>query len=267
MGFPVAALRAGLVAALAAFVVAWPIAARASAVAQHEHYRAELVPESRAPAPGRTLTMALHIALKPGWHIYWSNPGDTGYAPAVSWTMPPGFTAGPVVHPAPVRLVLAGLASFVHEGDTVLLQDLRLPDGLAAGTALPLTAHLDLLVCSESACVPDPVDLDMALTSGTGAHDSGASALFTRARGALPKSAGQGAEYAVTPHGLEVIVPGLTSNQVAFFVEQPGAVKSTAAVTAKAVAGGVQITVLRGDGDIPAVLSGVVTGGGQSFAF
>ena len=254
-------------ALLALIGLALPFAARAGATADHEHYRAELVPETRAPAPGRAVTMALHIALRPGWHIYWSNPGDTGYAPAVTWTMPPGLTAGPVVHPAPSRLELSGLVSFVHEGDTVLLQDLQLPAGIAPGTALPLTAHLDLLVCSEGSCVPDPVDLDIALTSGAGVPDSSVAALFAKARGALPKSVGTGAEFAVTPQGLALFVPGVSPEQLALFVDQPGAAKSAAAITAKLVEGGVQITVPRGDGDVPPVLSGVVTSGGKALTF
>ena len=254
-------------ALLAAIGLAVPLAAQAGSAADHEHYRAELVPETRAPAPGRVVTMALHIALKPGWHIYWSNPGDTGYAPAVTWTMPSGLAAGQVMHPAPLRLELAGLVSYVHEGDTVLLQDLQLPAGMAAGTALPLTAHLDLLVCSEGSCVPDPVDLDFTLTSGTGAPDSSVAALFAKARGALPQSIGAGAQYAVTGHGLELFVPGLTSDKIALFVDQSGAAKAATAAAVKAVEGGIQITVPRGDGDVPATLSGVITSGGKAWAF
>ena len=266
-GFLIANWRAALLAVFAGLALNLPMAARAADTAEHEHYRAVLVPETRAPAPGRAVTMALHIVLKPGWHIYWSNPGDTGYAPAVSWTMPPGFATGPVAHPAPTRLELGGLVSYVHDGDTVLLQDLRLPGGLAAGTALPLTAHLDLLVCSESACLPDPVDLGITLTSGAGAPDASTAALFAKARAALPKSLGAGAEFAVTPHGLDLFVPGVSPGRLALFVDQPGAAKLAATVTAKAVAGGSQITVPRGDGDVPAILSGVIVSDGKALSF
>ncbi|MFM9936674.1 MAG: protein-disulfide reductase DsbD family protein [Novosphingobium sp.] len=270
MVFAIAAWCRAIFAAGAALALGLPILAQAQASADHAHYRAELVPETRAPAPGKRVAVALHIALKQGWHIYWSNPGDTGYAPAVTWTMPPGLTAGPVAHPAPVRLELAGLVSFVHEGDTVLLQDLQLPAGIAAGTALPLTAHLDLLVCSESTCVPDPVDLALTLTAGTGAADPAAATLFSAARRTLPKATGAGAEFAVTPGGLQVSLPSLAAaspGPLALFVDQPGAVKPAATLAPTLVDGGLQITVPRGDGDVPPVLSGVITAGKQSYAF
>lgn len=176
-----------LLVLVAALLLGTP--ALAAEAADHEHYRAELVAESREPAAGSTVTAAFRISLKDGWHIYGPNPGDTGYAPAVTWDAPAGTTEGELRHPPTKRLVLSGLVSNVHEGNVVLLQDLHLPKGLAAGTALPLTAHLDLLVCSEGSCVPDPVDLDLRLTVGTGTPDPEATGLFARARAAMAPSA------------------------------------------------------------------------------
>ena len=94
--------------------------------------------------------------------------------------------------------------SNVHEGDVVLLQDLRLPGAVAAGTALPLSVHLDLLVCSESSCVPDPLDLDLKLMVGSGARDPAVAALFARARMAIapPPAAKLLAAPAASPHDL-----------------------------------------------------------------
>ena len=174
---------------LAALLFAFPALAAAASVADHEHYRAELVAETKDPAPGRSFTAALRIALKPGWHIYGPQPGDTGYAPAITWDAPKGVTAGELRHPPTQRLVLSGLVSNVHEGEVVLLQDITLPKGMAAGTALPLTAHVDLLVCSEGSCVPDPVDLDLALVAGTGAPDPAAVALLAKSRAAITPNA------------------------------------------------------------------------------
>ncbi|WP_366522558.1 thioredoxin family protein [Novosphingobium sp.] len=191
-----------LVALAAALLSGAP--ALAGPVADHAHYRAELVTESRAPASGAAVTAAFHIALKPGWHIYGPNPGDTGYAPVATWTAPPGTSAGELRHPPTRRLVLSGLVSNVHEGDVVLLQDLRLPVGLAAGAALPLAAHLDLLVCSESSCVPDPVDLDLGLTVGAGNPDPTSAALFARARAAITPPAAAKSAAAPAPSPLDL---------------------------------------------------------------
>jgi len=268
MGFPIGAWCKALFAVCAALAI--PVAALAAPAAEHEHYRAELVPETRSPAPDQTVTMALHIALKPGWHIYWSNSGDTGYPPVVTWTMIAGAAAGPVAHPTPARLELSGLVSFVHEGDTVLLQNLKLPAGIAPGTALPFTAHLDLLVCSQNTCEPDPVDLSVTLTAGTGTHDPAVAELFAQARAALPRPLAVSGEFALTKSGLEILAPGfpdVSSAQISLFVDQPGVAEPAADVSVKVVDGGLHIAVSRGDGDLPPVISGVITGGGKGYAF
>ena len=33
---------------------------------------------SADPAPGRTTMLAIRFTPDPGWHGYWSNPGDSG---------------------------------------------------------------------------------------------------------------------------------------------------------------------------------------------
>ena len=40
--------------------------------------KAELVAESASVAPASTLWVDLHLTIKPGWHVYWRNPGDSG---------------------------------------------------------------------------------------------------------------------------------------------------------------------------------------------
>ena len=51
----------------------------------------ELLAEQSAPAPGSTLWLDLHLAIAPGWHTYWRNPGDAGVPTTIAWTLPPGL--------------------------------------------------------------------------------------------------------------------------------------------------------------------------------
>ena len=37
--------------------------------------KGDLVAATASIAPGATLWVALHLEIKPGWHIYWRNPG------------------------------------------------------------------------------------------------------------------------------------------------------------------------------------------------
>ena len=69
------------------------VAAGASVV-QNPDTRVELIAGLATPGGGRTLGIVL--TPKPGWHSYWSNPGEAGFAPKPVWTLPPGVTATPL---------------------------------------------------------------------------------------------------------------------------------------------------------------------------
>ena len=68
--------------------------------------KARLVAETGSIAPGETVWVALHLEMRPGWHVYWRNPGDAGLPPEIAWTLPPGFTAGEIAWPTPERFVV-----------------------------------------------------------------------------------------------------------------------------------------------------------------
>jgi thiol:disulfide interchange protein DsbD len=55
-----------------------------------------LVSEAAAIAPGQPFRVALEQILARGWHIYWTNPGDAGAPPDITWTLPEGASAGPL---------------------------------------------------------------------------------------------------------------------------------------------------------------------------
>jgi DsbC/DsbD-like thiol-disulfide interchange protein len=161
-------------------------AAHAESKIRAQHYDARLVSQNATVAPGGKSTFALAITPDKGWHIYWVNPGESGYAPDLKWRLPKGVTVGPVRHPVPESLVIVGFASNVHEGETILLQDMKFPVPLSSGTLVHLVVDIDLLVCSEASCIPDPVQLDIGLNVGAGTADPVNAALFARANAALP---------------------------------------------------------------------------------
>ena len=55
------------------------------------------------------------MRTKPGWHGYWRNPGDAGLPMSVEWTLPPGWSVGPMRYPVPVKLLVAGIVNHVYE--------------------------------------------------------------------------------------------------------------------------------------------------------
>src|SRR5579872_5810272 len=73
------------------------------------HLKAELLCEQTSIQPGGSVTVGFHFRMQKGWHIYWQNPGDSGQAPSITWTLPEGFTAGEIQWPLPQRLVASTL--------------------------------------------------------------------------------------------------------------------------------------------------------------
>ena len=134
-----------------------------------ERIEAELVPMSAWAAPGSTAVVAVRQAIQPGWHTYWRNPGDSGGATTLTWTLPQGVRAGDIVWPVPERQRIAGLMNYGYSGEVWLPVPVEIPATARAGTVLPLTVKALFLVCSAEMCVPDELTLNLNLPLREGA--------------------------------------------------------------------------------------------------
>src|SRR4051794_9573989 len=91
-----------------------------------QHARVSLLSEDASIAPGGTQWLGLRFELEPGWHIYWTNPGDSGEPPKVTWHLPNGVQAGELQFPPPQRIQDHGLVDYGYEGDVVLLSKIAI---------------------------------------------------------------------------------------------------------------------------------------------
>jgi len=136
----------------------------ASASVTQPHVTAELIPENTSVQQGKPFDVALHLHTDPGWHTYWINPGDAGLATTIKWTLPPGFTAGPIQWPTPEKHAMGPLVTYGYDGDVYLLTTITPPKG-------DLPQHFDLkatarwLVCEEE-CIPGKAELTLPMDSG-----------------------------------------------------------------------------------------------------
>lgn len=137
-------------------------------------------------APGIGGEVVVRFALAPGWHLYWSNPGDSGLPPRLTWTLPEGWTIGEPRFPAPERHVDAGMVTWVHHGVLELVQRLVPPADAAAGRH-ELRLEASWLVCRDQ-CLPGQNALTAVVQVGAGA-DPGAA--VAAARSALPVPAAE----------------------------------------------------------------------------
>jgi len=190
-------------AALLMLLCAIPAATQlpAPVPAQGNHIAAELVAEEPA-APGEELTLALLFTPEPGWHGYWSNPGDAGYGMELGWRLPDGWQAGEPQYPIPQRLLIAGLMNHVYEGQYAVLVPLSVPAG-ASGIA-PIEVKADWLACTDKICVPESATLTLRVqVAESGPRDT----RFDLWRAALPPLLDQQARFALSEDTLRIAVP------------------------------------------------------------
>jgi len=134
-----------------------------------ERIEAELVAMSQWAAPGSTAVVAVRQTIQPGWHTYWRNPGDSGGATTLAWSLPAGVEADAIVWPLPQRQRLQTLMNYGYSGEVLLPVPIRIPASARPGTSLPLTVKALFLVCSDEMCVPDELTLSLDLPIRDGA--------------------------------------------------------------------------------------------------
>src|SRR4051794_37415428 len=110
------------------------------AVVQTDNVRAELLADVSAVKPGEPFWVGLRQTIRPKWHTYWKNPGDSGLPTEIKWTLPEGVTAEPIVWPTPHLFDIGGIVNYGYQDETMLLVRLTPAAGFA-GEALKLGAE------------------------------------------------------------------------------------------------------------------------------
>ena len=111
------------------------------------HVRAQLMVLDRVD-DGR-LSLGLRMTVKPGWHTYWRNPGDSGEPLMLRLSTPDDASASIVGWPAPERIDIGGIVSYGHHGELLFVANATLPAG-----STRIEAEATWLVC-EKVCVPE----------------------------------------------------------------------------------------------------------------
>jgi thiol:disulfide interchange protein/DsbC/DsbD-like thiol-disulfide interchange protein len=126
------------------------------------HSEAVLVSDVSSVAPGTTVTVAVRLTLDPGWHTYWTNPGDAGLPLKVQWTLPDGVSAGALQFPTPHLTPQPPLMSYGYESEVFVLADIVVPATAAPGTVLTISGKAEWLACAEI-CLPASGPLSLTL--------------------------------------------------------------------------------------------------------
>ena len=115
---------------LTLFAQAWsPARVQAAAVVSTEHATVTLLSDRSRVASGQTLWLGLRFQLVPQWHVYWRNPGASGAAPTIRWTLPDDWHAGEIRWPVPKRIRVGPLTNYGYENSVTLLVPVQVADG------------------------------------------------------------------------------------------------------------------------------------------
>jgi thiol:disulfide interchange protein DsbD len=228
-------------------------------VARTENVTLSLAVEGRA-APNATIWLAVAQKIRPHWHTYWRNPGDSGLPTTIDWALPAGVSAGAIQWPKPSRFDIGPLVNLGFSDEAILLVPMTF------GTDLPraplvLQAKVDWLVCEEI-CIPEQATVAIDLATAT--PDP---ALFERARAALPKSWPGTIAIEAKAQSLEMTLrggPKAIAGKPYFFPDAQDAIDPTPWPNVTPGADGLTVSLPRlANSPIPKTLSGVIDLGDQ----
>jgi len=176
--------------------------------APEELVKAKLIAETATIAPGATVWVDLHLIVKPGWHVYWQNPGDSGLPTTIDWKLPPGFSAGHILWPVPEHFVQNGIGNYGYTGEVDLLLPIAGSKELMIGQTAVLDAEASWLACADI-CIPGgaKLGLNLPVAAQSSTPDPVLAQLFEGARRRLPAPASFETRFATDGSDFRLLVP------------------------------------------------------------
>jgi thiol:disulfide interchange protein len=256
------------IAQIIAIVTAFAAGSAARAVGPpdpNELVQVRLVAETASIAPAATLWVDAHFTIKPGWHIYWRNPGDSGLPTAIQWDLPRGFSPGNILWPVPERFVQGGIGNYGYAGSADLLVPITVAKDLVAGDKIVLAGEASWLVCADI-CIPGSAKLSVSLPVSAGplVPDPATAALFAGTRRQLPLPAPFETRFTSEPHEYHLRVPentlaGLRDPTGMFFPNDDSLIDHAAETRATRRADGLEIVLPKAAAAaVPPTLDGVL---------
>jgi thiol:disulfide interchange protein/DsbC/DsbD-like thiol-disulfide interchange protein len=158
---------------------------------------AVMVSEANVIAPGKPFSVAMKLSHPAEWHSYYKNSGGIEIPPAITWTLPAGFTAGPIQWPVPEIKTTELGKSQIYPGNPVFLVEITPASNITVGESITLTANATWQIC-KTACKDEKKTFTLSLpVAAESATDDAHTPLFTEARS---KIAAPNIDWTVTAH-------------------------------------------------------------------
>ena len=130
----------------------------------HKNVLIEVISPVKSINKEEELYFGLLFRLKPGWKIYWKNPGKAGYPPKINWSKSKNIKELEILWPKPKKFEILGMKSIGYEGEIVLPLRLKLQ---RPNEKLFINFDVDYLTCKEI-CVPLNDNLILNIPAGNG---------------------------------------------------------------------------------------------------
>ncbi|MBI1384304.1 MAG: thiol:disulfide interchange protein [Rhizobiales bacterium] len=232
--------------------------AAADADAPPRRVAIDLVADGTEVAPGRPFWLAVRQRIDPGWHTYWSNPGDSGEPTRLEWSLPEGFSASDIHWPLPHAVPVGPLVNFGYKDEAVLLVEVT-PAAGALPDRFTVSVQAEYLVCEEI-CIPEAGEAALEFRSRAGGGHvveggvpvAEASRILDTARRQLPTPLPWATAIEVGPEtvALSVAATELDPGRITdlyFFPDRWGLISHPASQRLAWHEGGFRLTLARGD--------------------
>ena len=154
-----------------------------------EHVRLTLLADLTRVAAGQKVTLGARFDVEPGWHIYWSNPGESGLATEAEFTAPAGFEVGRARFPGPERFESPGdITSYGYQELAMLSAVVEAPRSLVDTDRVQFSVQASWLACRD-VCIPGRgrAQIELEVARGGEAPRPAHAELFARHADLLPR--------------------------------------------------------------------------------
>ena len=148
------------------------------------HVRVDLVAAVTSIAPGDLFDVVFRQHIDDEWHTYWTNPGDSGAAPDIKWTVPAGVFVSAFKYPYPERIPYGPLMNYGYHNEVLMPFSVSVPEDYPADV-VDIKGAGRVLVCADI-CIPQKVEVMASIPIGLTVVDDAVSDTFYVARSRVP---------------------------------------------------------------------------------
>ena len=205
---------------LCIFLLSFLLTEKANAQIPDELAQVTLSSDFETVSPGASGWLITKVIVESGWHMYWKNAGQSGYPTTIEWQAD-GVELGPLQFPAPKAYEFLEMIIYVHEGEVVLLTEMRVDEDFDSEN-LEIRGKLSTLICNEENCIPYEADLILDIPLGKKSNPMPAeSSLVSKAKASWPALVPADAQFsALLEQGsavFQISHPGLSKLNISEF--------------------------------------------------